>query len=107
LKASISGYLAVFSNIIGGSEMSILSLVIVLIVAALCSYLAQRLVPSTVSGGHVTTTIVGVVGAYIGSSVIGAYGPDFYGVSLIPSLLGAAVSVFATSLLYRALHKSS
>jgi uncharacterized membrane protein YeaQ/YmgE (transglycosylase-associated protein family) len=87
--------------------MSILSLVLFLLIAAVCAYLAQRLVPNMVPGGLVTTTIVGVLGAYIGSSMIGSYGPDFYGVSLVPCILGSGVLVFGLSLLYRALHKSS
>jgi uncharacterized membrane protein YeaQ/YmgE (transglycosylase-associated protein family) len=87
--------------------MSILSLVLVLLIAAVCAFLAQKLVPNTVPGGFVTSTIVGMFGAYVGSSVIGSYGPEYYGVSLIPCFLGSTVMVLALSLLYRLFHKSS
>jgi uncharacterized membrane protein YeaQ/YmgE (transglycosylase-associated protein family) len=87
--------------------MSILGLALVLIVAAICAYLAQKYVPSTVPGGLVTTTIVGVIGAHFGSTWLGSYGPEYYGVSLLPCAVGSAVMILALSLGYRAIHKKA
>ncbi len=87
--------------------MSILGLALVLMIAAVCAYLAQKYVPSTVPGGLITSTIAGVVGAHFGSTWLGSYGPEYYGVSLVSCAVGSAVAVLALSLGYRALHKSA
>jgi uncharacterized membrane protein YeaQ/YmgE (transglycosylase-associated protein family) len=85
--------------------MSILSLVLFLLVAAACAYLAERLVPNTVPGGFITSAVVGIIGAWVGSSMIGHFGPDLAGVSLLPCILGSAVLVFVLSLVSRGFHK--
>jgi uncharacterized membrane protein YeaQ/YmgE (transglycosylase-associated protein family) len=54
--------------------MSILSFILFLIVAAVCAYLAERLVPNMVLGGFVTSAIVGITGAWIGGNLIGHRG---------------------------------
>lgn len=81
--------------------MSLLGLILFLIVAAVCAYLAERLVPNTVPGGFITSAVVGVIGAWIGGSLIGSFGPSVAGVSLIPCILGSAVLVFVLSLVSR------
>jgi len=105
-----SGYVNQFQynyRFIGGSKMSILGLALVLIVAALCAHLAQKYVPSAVPGGLITSTIVGVVGAHYGSTWLGSYGPEYFGVSLVSCAVGSAVAVLALSLGYRVLHKKA
>ena len=87
--------------------MSILSLVLFVGIAAACAYLAQKLVPDTVPGGTNVSILVGAIGAYLGSTMLGSYGPEVYGVSLVPCILGSTVLVFALSLLSRALHKKA
>lgn len=78
--------------------MSILSFILFLIVASVCALLAVRLVPNTVPGGFLTSAIVGIIGAWIGGNLIGHFGPDLAGVSLVPCILGSAILVFLLSL---------
>jgi uncharacterized membrane protein YeaQ/YmgE (transglycosylase-associated protein family) len=78
--------------------MGILSFILFLFVAAACAYLAERLVPGAIPGGFLTSAIVGIIGAWVGGSMLGALGPSLAGVSLIPCILGSALLVFLLSL---------
>jgi len=78
--------------------MGLLSFILFLIVASVCAFLAECLVPNSVPGGFLTSAIVGVIGAWIGGSLIGHFGPDLAGVALIPCVLGSAILVFLLSL---------
>jgi uncharacterized membrane protein YeaQ/YmgE (transglycosylase-associated protein family) len=79
--------------------MGILSFLLFLIVAAACAFIAERLVPNKMPGGFFVSAIVGIIGAWIGGSMVGHIGPDLAGVSLVPAILGSAVFVFAVSLI--------
>jgi uncharacterized membrane protein YeaQ/YmgE (transglycosylase-associated protein family) len=78
--------------------MGILSLIIFLIVAAICALIAERLVPGTIPGGFLTAAVFGVIGAWIGGSLLGSMGPDLGGVALIPCIAGSALLVFLVSI---------
>ena len=78
--------------------MTILSFILFLIVASVCAYLAECLVPNTVPGGFFTSAIVGIIGAWVGGGLMGHFGPDLAGVALIPCIVGSAVLVFLVSL---------
>lgn len=81
--------------------MSILSFLLFLVVAAVCAGIAEYLVPGQVPGGFLTLAVVGVIGAWIGGNLFGTIGPSIYGVTLIPTILGAAILVFVLSLVSR------
>lgn len=85
------------------SNMSILAFILFLIVAAACAYLGELLVPGTIPGGFITSAIVGIIGAWVGSSVMGSFGPSLAGVALIPCILGSAIVVFLLALVSRGL----
>jgi uncharacterized membrane protein YeaQ/YmgE (transglycosylase-associated protein family) len=78
--------------------MGILSFILFLIVASVCAFLAERLVPNTIPGGFLTSAIVGIIGAWVGGMMLGHFGPDLAGVALLPCILGSAVLVFVLSL---------
>jgi uncharacterized membrane protein YeaQ/YmgE (transglycosylase-associated protein family) len=81
--------------------MGILSFILFLIVAAACAYIGEKLVPGVIPGGFLTSAIFGVIGAWIGGSMMGPIGPDLAGVSLIPCILGSALLVFIVWLISR------
>jgi uncharacterized membrane protein YeaQ/YmgE (transglycosylase-associated protein family) len=80
-------------------NMSIVAVVLFLIVAASCAWIAERIVPANVPGGFVVSAIVGVIGAWIGGNLLGHFGPDLAGVSLVPCILGSGALVFGLALL--------
>jgi uncharacterized membrane protein YeaQ/YmgE (transglycosylase-associated protein family) len=78
--------------------MGLLSLIVYLIVAAVCAIIAERMVPGTIPGGYFTSAIFGIIGAWIGGSLMGNVGPALGGVSLVPCIVGSALLVFVLSL---------
>lgn len=87
--------------------MSIVAFILFLIVAAACAYIAECIVPGTIPGGFLTSAIVGIVGAWVGGSLIGHIGPDLGGVSLVPCIFGSALLVFLLSLTSRTFRRSA
>jgi uncharacterized membrane protein YeaQ/YmgE (transglycosylase-associated protein family) len=49
-------------------------------------------------GGFLVSAIIGILGAWVGGNMIGDFGPDVAGVSLIPCVLGSVVFVFIFSI---------
>ena len=86
--------------------MSILAFICYLVVAAVCAFIAERFVPSVIPGGFVTSAWLGLIGAWVGGSQLGHFGPDLAGVALIPCILGSAILVFGFSLLSRRFRRS-
>jgi len=81
--------------------MSILGFILFLIVAAACAWIAETFVPGNVPGGFFVSAIVGIIGAWVGGSLVGSIGPSLAGVSLIPAILGSAILVFGLALVSR------
>lgn len=79
--------------------MSILGFLLFLIVAAVCAWIAEAVVPGRVPGGFLASAIVGIIGAWIGSALFGHFGPDVAGVPVLPAIVGSAILVFALALL--------
>ena len=83
--------------------MSLLGFIFFLIVAAVCAWIAEYFVPGRIPGGFFTAAIVGIIGAWIGSSVCGTFGPSLEGISLLPTIIGSAILVFCLAILSRTL----
>ncbi len=70
-----------------------MSLLLFLIVAAICAIIASALVPGSIPGGFLVAMVCGFLGAWIGGNLLGSFGPSLAGVSLIPTILGSAILV--------------
>lgn len=79
--------------------MSILGFLCFLIVAAVCAWIADALVPGRIPGGFLASSIVGVIGAWIGTTMFGRFGPDIAGVPILPAIIGSALCVLALAVL--------
>jgi uncharacterized membrane protein YeaQ/YmgE (transglycosylase-associated protein family) len=79
--------------------MSILSWILFLIVAAVCAWIAECVVPNKMPGGLVANAIIGLIGAWIGGTMFGNFGPSLAGVALLPTVIGSAILVFGCALL--------
>jgi uncharacterized membrane protein YeaQ/YmgE (transglycosylase-associated protein family) len=79
--------------------MGILSFLLFLLIAATCAAIAEYFVPGRAPGGFLATAIIGVLGAWVGSSLMGHLGPDLAGVAIIPAIIGAALVVFIMGLI--------
>lgn len=74
--------------------MEILAIICYLIVAAVCAWIAEYIVPGSIPGGFLVSAVVGVIGAWIGTSLMGGVGPSLGGVPLLPAILGSALLIF-------------
>jgi uncharacterized membrane protein YeaQ/YmgE (transglycosylase-associated protein family) len=81
--------------------MGILMFILYLIVAAACAWIADMVVPGRLPGGFLTSAIVGIIGAWLGSMLFGSFGPSLAGVPLLPAILGSALLVFIFGLFSR------
>ena len=81
--------------------MEILMFIMYCVVAAVCAGIAAYLVPGRIPGGFLTAVLFGVVGAWIGHSLMGGLGPALFGVAIIPAVIGSAILVFVVSLFAR------
>lgn len=79
--------------------MSILGFILYLIVAAVCAAIADRLVPGRVPGGFFTCAVFGILGAWIGGSLMGSIGPSLGGISILPAIVGSGLFIFLFSML--------
>ncbi len=78
--------------------MLILGFILFLFAAAACTYLAKRYVPGLLLDDFITSVVAGIIGAWAGNNLIGQFGPNLAGVSLIPCMLGSAILVYVVSL---------
>lgn len=81
--------------------MVILSYVFFFTVAGTCAWLVEKTSPGGTPGGAITTTILGTIGACVGSYYLNRFGPKFYGVSMLPGILCAILVVIAVSYIWR------
>ena len=87
--------------------MSLVTLVLYLLIGLLCAHLASKVVSNSLPGGFTTSAYGGVIGAYLGSAYVSAFGPAFEGVSVVPAMAGAAAVILAVSYLGQWMHKSA
>jgi len=85
--------------------MSLLGWILFLVVAAVCAWIAGAIVPGAVPGGFLTAMVLGVVGAWLGTRMIGQFGPTLAGVPLLPAILGSGILIFVLALASRGLRR--
>jgi len=84
--------------------MSILGFLLFCLVAAVCAGIAEYIVPGRIPGGILTSVVFGIIGAWIGSSLMGAMGPALAGVAILPAIVGSSILIFGLSLLASIAH---
>lgn len=78
-----------------------------LIVGGIIGWLAGMIVGRDVPGGVIGNIIAGFVGAWLGTLVLGNWGPSVANFAIIPAIIGAIVLVFLLSLILRGLRRAS
>ncbi|MEF2096727.1 GlsB/YeaQ/YmgE family stress response membrane protein [Bacillus sp. CFBP9009] len=78
-----------------------------LIIGGIIGWLAGLIIGRDILFGIVGNIIAGIVGAWLGSLILGNWGPVVAGYAIIPALIGAIVLVFILSLILKGLRKAS
>jgi uncharacterized membrane protein YeaQ/YmgE (transglycosylase-associated protein family) len=85
----------------GGLLMTILGFILFLLVALLCAWVADSLLPGNMPGGFWGAALIGLIGAWLGDSMLGRWGPNIGGVFPVQTIIGAGILVFLLSLYSR------
>lgn len=78
-----------------------------LIIGGIIGWLAGMIIGRDVPFGIVGNIIAGFVGAWLGSLILGNWGPVISNFAIIPALIGAIVLVFILSLILRGTRRAS
>lgn len=70
-----------------------------LIIGAVIGCIGQLIVGRDMPLGRLGNIIGGLVGAWLGTALLGDWGPSLAGMALIPAIIGAIIVVFLVSLL--------
>ena len=68
-----------------------------LIVGAIIGVIAGALTKKGGSMGWIANILAGLVGSFVGQSLLGTWGPSLAGMALIPSIIGAVIVVLIVS----------
>jgi uncharacterized membrane protein YeaQ/YmgE (transglycosylase-associated protein family) len=78
-----------------------MGLLLYLIVGGIIGWLASLISGNNLPYGVIGNIICGIVGAWIGGMLLGAWGPSLAGVAVVPTLIGSILFI----LLWRAIAK--
>lgn len=68
-----------------------------LIVGAFIGLIAGAITKKGSSMGWIANILAGLVGSFVGQSLLGSWGPSLAGMALIPSIIGAVIVVAVVS----------
>ena len=81
--------------------LSLLGLLVMLLVAGFIGWLADLIVPGEMPYGWLGAIVAGLLGAFIGTLLIGRVGPVVAGIPFFPALLGAIIVAFVANALLK------
>jgi uncharacterized membrane protein YeaQ/YmgE (transglycosylase-associated protein family) len=87
-------------------ECSQMSFLWALIVGGVIGWLAGLIVGRDVPGGIIGNIIAGFVGAWLGTLLLGDWGPNVADFAIIPAIIGSVALVFLLSLIMRSFRKA-
>ncbi|EOW9527354.1 GlsB/YeaQ/YmgE family stress response membrane protein [Bacillus cytotoxicus] len=76
-----------------------------LIVGGILGWLASLITGRDVPGGIIGNIVAGIIGSWVGTAILGRFGPVIGGFAIIPALIGAIILIFIVSFLLRAMKK--
>ena len=68
-----------------------------LIVGALIGVIAGAITSRGAAMGWISNILAGLIGSWLGESLLGTWGPSLAGMALIPSIIGAVILVLIVS----------
>ncbi|MGF7048338.1 putative membrane protein YeaQ/YmgE (transglycosylase-associated protein family) [Paenibacillus sp. DS2015] len=74
-------------------------IIISIVMAIIIGFIGDAIVGKNMPGGIIGSMIAGFVGAWIGASLFGNFGPQIAGFAVVPAILGTAIFIFLLGLL--------
>ncbi|MGQ9676961.1 MAG: GlsB/YeaQ/YmgE family stress response membrane protein [Chloroflexota bacterium] len=78
-----------------------LGFIVTLIIAGLVGWLADLIVPGRLPYGWIGAIAAGLLGAWLGTALLGAFGPSIAGIAIIPAIIGAIILAFLFDLIFK------
>ncbi|WP_242220515.1 GlsB/YeaQ/YmgE family stress response membrane protein [Bacillus cereus group sp. BfR-BA-01380] len=76
-----------------------------LIIGGILGWFASLIIGRDVPGGVIGNIIAGIIGSWIGTKLLGTFGPVIGGFSIVPALIGSIILIFIVSFLLRMMKK--
>ncbi|KIL39848.1 hypothetical protein SD70_17450 [Gordoniibacillus kamchatkensis] len=80
-----------------------LSVIISIVIAIVIGYIGEALVKFSMPAGILGAMIAGFVGSWLGTLLLGSWGPVIAGFPVVPAIAGAALFVFLLGLIAKKL----
>lgn len=80
-----------------------LNVIISVVIAIVIGFIGEALVKFNMPAGFLGTMIAGFVGSWLGTLLLGSWGPVIAGFAVIPAILGAALFIFLLGLIAKKL----
>ncbi len=80
----------------------LVGLIVMLFIAGIIGWIADQIVPGRLPYGWLGAIVAGLVGSWVGSLILGGFGPALAGITIIPALLGAIILAFVASAVTKA-----
>ena len=77
-----------------------------LIIGGIIGWLAGLIVGRDIPGGIIGNIIAGFVGAWLGTAILGNWGPNVADFAIIPAIIGSAVLVLILSFIMRSFRRT-
>ncbi|MFC3883499.1 GlsB/YeaQ/YmgE family stress response membrane protein [Bacillus songklensis] len=72
-----------------------------LIIGGIIGWVASLLTGRDIPGGIIGNIIAGFIGAWLGTAILGDFGPEVGGFELIPAIIGAVLLALIVSFIMR------
>ncbi|TDL98971.1 GlsB/YeaQ/YmgE family stress response membrane protein [Macrococcus brunensis] len=79
--------------------------ILMLIMGGLIGWVAGMIMGTDIPGGKIGNIIAGLLGASIGGSLLGHWGPEIWGVYILPALVGTILLIAIVSIVLGMMHK--
>lgn len=78
-----------------------------LLIGAVIGAVAGALTSRGTPMGWIGNILAGLIGSWLGESLLGSWGPTIAGMALVPSIIGAVILVVIVSMIMSGMNRSS
>ncbi len=82
-----------------------MGLLLTLIMGGLIGWIAGMIMGTDIPGGKIGNIIAGLLGAALGGYLLGDWGPDVWGVSILPALVGTILLIAIVSIVLNMMNR--
>ncbi|TDM03639.1 GlsB/YeaQ/YmgE family stress response membrane protein [Macrococcus carouselicus] len=81
--------------------------ILMIIMGGLIGWVAGMIMGTDIPGGKLGNIIAGLLGAWLGSLLLGNWGPEIWNVHILPALVGTILLIALTSIILNMMKKKN